>query len=123
VDKLQILHVDDEPEIRLLMAGTLQELGHVVITAGSVTEALRLAQGFRFNLCILDVRLPDGTGVELCQQLRKLQPNVPIVYYSAYAETNEQQQALAVCGDAYLKKPASMTELQKTSTGLLHHDE
>ena len=123
MDKLQILHVDDEPEIRLLMAGTLQELGHVVITAGSVTEALKLAQSFRFNLCILDVRLPDGTGVELCQQLRKLQPNVPIVYYSAYVETNEQQQALAVCGDAYLKKPASMAELERTITGLLHKEE
>ena len=105
------------------MAGTLQELGHIVITAGSVTEALKLAQSFRFNLCILDVRLPDGTGVELCQQLRKLQPNVPIVYYSAYAETNEQQQALAVCGDAYLKKPASMAELERTITGLLNKEE
>ena len=105
------------------MAGTLQELGHIVITAGSVTEALKLAQSFRFNLCILDVRLPDGTGVELCQQLRTLQPNVPIVYYSAYAETDEQQRALAVCGDAYLKKPASMAELERTITGLLHKNE
>ena len=115
----QILHVDDDPDIRLLMAGSLQEFGYRVVTAGTVAEALELARNFRFNLCILDVRLPDGTGIELCQQLHRLQPGVPILYYSAYADEAAQQQALSVCGDAYLKKPVSAEELQQTVAGLL----
>jgi two-component system response regulator PilR (NtrC family) len=113
VEKLRILHVDDDPEIRLLIAGSLQEFGYVVATAGTVEEALQLAADLKFNLCILDVRLPDGTGIELCQQLRELQPGVPIVYYSAYAEPVEQREALSVCGDGFIKKPASAADLQE----------
>ena len=112
-EKLRILHVDDDPEIRLLIAGSLQEFGYIVATAGTVEEALQLAGDLEFNLCILDVRLPDGTGIELCQQLRDLQPGVPIVYYSAYAEPVEQREALSVCGDGFIKKPASAAELQE----------
>jgi CheY-like chemotaxis protein len=120
--KAQILHVDDDPDVRLLMAASLQDFGYIVATAGSVAEALQLAQGVEFNLCILDVRLPDGTGIELCQQLRRLQPNVPIVYYSAYADDDSQEKALSVCGDAFIKKPFSAAEWEKTIAGFLNRD-
>jgi DNA-binding response OmpR family regulator len=117
--KLNILHVDDDPDIRLLMVGSLSEFGYNVVTAGTVAEALQLAGELSFSLCILDVRLPDGTGIELCQQLRKLQPGVPIAYYSAYADDAARKEALSVCGDAYLTKPISATELEKTIAALL----
>jgi DNA-binding response OmpR family regulator len=117
--RARILHVDDDPQIRLLMAGSLQEFGYDVITAGTVKEALQLATGMAFNLFILDVRLPDGTGVELCQLLRRLQPKVPVVYYTGYADEKSQQEALSQCGDAYLKKPASISEWEKTISALL----
>ena len=122
-DRAHILHVDDDPDVRLLMAGSLQGFGYVVVTAGTVAEALQLAKDLKFNLCILDVRLPDGTGIELCQSLRKLQPNVPIIYYSAYADEADQQKALSICGDAYLKKPISAAELEQTIAGLLNQEE
>jgi two-component system OmpR family response regulator len=117
--KAHILHVDDDPDIRLLMAGSLSEFGYTVVTAGTVAEAIQLAKEIPFSLCILDVRLPDGTGIELCQRLRKLQPGVPIVYYSAYADDAAQKEALSLCGDAYLRKPISATELEQTIAGLL----
>jgi len=79
IGKVHILHVDDDLDVRLPMARSLQEFDHVVLTAGAVAEALQLAKGLKLNLCILDVRLPDGTGIKLCQRLRKLQPDVPIV--------------------------------------------
>jgi CheY-like chemotaxis protein len=121
--RVRILHVDDDPEIRLLMAGLLRELGHVVVTAGTVAEALQLAKEVRFDLFILDMRLPDGSGIELCQQLRKLQPDVSIAYYTAYADDAAQREALSVCGDAYLKKPISIVEWEQAITGLLHRRE
>ncbi len=65
--------------MRLLMPALCKNLDDVVLTAGKVAEALQLANGLKLNLCILDVRLSDGTGIELCQRLRKLQPDVPIV--------------------------------------------
>lgn len=115
----QILHVDDDPDIRLLISASLREFGYVVATAGTVAEALELAERIKFDLFILDVRLPDGNGIELCQKVNRLQPKSPVVYYSAYASDEEQQAALSICGDAYLKKPVSAAVLEKTIAELL----
>src|SRR6266571_2289376 len=117
--KGRILHVDDDPDIRLLIAASLQEFGYVVATAGTNAEALELAQQFKFDLCILDVRLPDGSGIELCQKIHDYQPKIPVLYYSAYASDEEQEAALSVCGDAYLKKPVSAKQLKRTIVRVL----
>ena len=114
-----ILHVDDDPDIRLLISASLHEFGYVVATAGTNAEAMELASQLKFDLCILDVKLPDGSGIELCQKIQNLQPKVPVLYYSAYASDEEQEAALSVCGDAYLKKPVSATELEQTIAELL----
>jgi DNA-binding response OmpR family regulator len=76
----------------------------------------------KFDLFILDVRLPDGSGVDLCREIGELQPNIPVLYYSAYASDEEQEAALSVCGDAYLKKPVSMRKLEQTITSLLERE-
>ena len=116
---IHVMHVEDDPDFRLLISASLRDFGYFVATAGSVAEGLQLARELRFDLFILDVRLPDGTGIELCQQLLELQPGVPVVYYSAYASEEEQKAALAVCGDAYLKKPVSAECLEQTIARLL----
>ena len=118
--KAHVLHVDDDPDIRLLIAASLREFGYVVATARANAEALELVKQFKFDLCILDVRLPDGSGIELCQKIRQLQPDVPVLYYSAYASDEEQEAALSVCGDAYLKKPVLATKLEQTIAELLN---
>jgi CheY-like chemotaxis protein len=115
----QILHVDDDPDIRLMMSACLREFGYVVATAATNAEALELAKRIKFDLFILDVRLPDGNGIELCQKVNQLQPNSPVVYYSAYASNEEQKAALSVAGDAYLKKPVSVRVLEQTIAELL----
>jgi len=115
----QILHVDDDPDLRLLISASLQNFGYTVATAGTCAEALALAQKFRFDLFILDVRLPDGNGIDLCQAVNRLQPHSPVLYYSAYASDEEQEAALSVAGDAYLKKPVSASILEATVAELL----
>ena len=115
----QILHVDDDPDLRLLISASLQGFGYVVATAGTCSEALELAEKVKFDLFILDVRLPDGNGIELCRKVNELQPGKPVVYYSAYASNEEQESALAIAGDAYLKKPVSAAVLEKTVADLL----
>ena len=118
----QILHVDDEPDIRLLISASLQDFGYTVATAATCAEALQLAEKVKFDLFILDVRLPDGNGIELCQKVNQLQPGKPVVYYSAYASDEEQESALAIAGDAYLKKPVSAAVLEQTIAELLNCD-
>ena len=115
----QILHVDDDPDIRLLISASLQDFGYVVATAGTMAEALALAEKIKFDLFILDVRLPDGNGIDLCREVNQLQPGKPVLYYSAYASDEEQEAALSIAGDAYLKKPVSAAVLQQTIAELL----
>ncbi|MFN2509189.1 MAG: response regulator [Chthoniobacterales bacterium] len=117
--KARILHVDDHQDTRLMMAALLAECGYGVLTAGSVAEALEMVREISFDLYILDVRLPDGTGVELCENLRRSHPAIPILYYSAYGDDADHQAALARCGDAYLRKPVSIAEIEKTVARLL----
>ncbi len=102
-----------------MMAALLQDCGYGVMTAGSVAEGLELAKEITFDLYILDVRLPDGTGVELCKKLRAARPDVPILYYSAYGNEADHQTALGACGDAYLKKPVSIAEIESLITQML----
>jgi len=102
-----------------MMAALLQERGYGVLTAGSVAEGLQLAKEISFDLFILDVRLPDGTGVELCRQLREMRPGIPILYYSAYGDAAEVERALATCGDAYLKKPVCIADIENLVAKLL----
>jgi DNA-binding response OmpR family regulator len=117
--KARILHVDDHQDTRLMMAALLQDRGYGVLTAGSVAEALELTKDIAFDLYILDVRLPDGTGVELCQKLRKMRPGVPIIYYSAYGDVEDVDRSLAVCGDAYFKKPVCIADIEDMVARLL----
>src|SRR5213080_2252965 len=89
--KTHVLHIDDDPDIRLLISASLRDFGCVVATAGTKAEALELAKQFKFDLCILDVRLPDGSGIELCQNILDLQPKVPVLYYSPMPVTRNRK--------------------------------
>jgi DNA-binding response OmpR family regulator len=117
--KARILHVDDHQDTRLMMAALLQDRGYGVLTAGTVAEALELANEVAFDLYILDVRLPDGTGVDLCRKLHEMRPGVPVLYYSAYGDAPEVESALAICGDAYLKKPVCIADMEDLVARLL----
>ena len=101
------------------MSALLQDRGYGVLTAGSMGEALELAKEINFDLYILDVRLPDGTGVELCQKLHETRPGVPVLYYSAYGDAAEVERSLAICGDAYLKKPVCIADIENLVARLL----
>ena len=101
------------------MAALLQDRGYGVLTAGNLAEALELAKEITFDLYILDVRLPDGTGVALCQKLHEISPGIPILYYSAYGDAAEVEGSLAICGDAYLKKPVCIADIENLVARLL----
>lgn len=119
--KARILHVDDHQDTRLMMATLLADNGYGVMTVGTVAEALALVQESDFDLFLLDIRLPDGTGIELCQKLRAIRPSVPVLYYSAYGYDAAHQAALATCGDAYLRKPVSIEEVEAAIVRLLNN--
>lgn len=102
-----------------MMAALLADSGYGVMTAGSVAEGLELASEIRFDLFILDVRLPDGTGIELCEKIRGLHPDAPVMYYSAYGDNPETEAAVAKSGDTFLRKPLCIADIEAAVTRLL----
>jgi CheY-like chemotaxis protein len=68
-------------------------------------EALQLARTQEFDLYVLDKRLPDGTGLDLCKLLMALTPNVPCIFYSGDAYAFHREEAIAAGADAYIAKP------------------
>jgi DNA-binding response OmpR family regulator len=76
-----------------------------VVTASGMEEAIRLSQTEKFDLYVLDKRLPDGSGIELCQRLQRLTPGVPCIFYSGDAYEIHRLQAMQAGADAYVAKP------------------
>ena len=114
-----ILLVEDHEDTRLLISILLRESGYSVTSASTLTDGLVLAQSQRFNLYLLDNLLPDGTGIELCRQVRGFDPETPVVFYSGAATREDRQQAAAAGAQAYLTKPDCFDDLVQTISLLL----
>jgi len=84
---LRILAVDDDPLVRVTLAALLEDMGHVVVSAESGRQAIDAFDGGgRFDLLVTDYAMPGMTGAELAQSLRAVQPELPIVVATGYAE-------------------------------------
>ena len=103
--KCRILVVDDHEDTPEMLKLLLAESDYEVYPAYTMEEAMRLAQTHEFDLYVLDKRLPDGTGMELCEQLHLLTPGVPCIFYTGDAYEIHRQQAFAAGADAYVAKP------------------
>lgn len=106
-----ILVVDDDPEIRRLLGKYLDGQGFRVSLAGSKAECeARLAEA-RIDLLVLDVMLPDGSGLDLCRGLRERLPRLSIILLTALKEDVDRIIGLEFGADDYLGKPFNPREL------------
>ena len=110
-DKKRILFVDDDDDTCEMIVVCFPQFEFV--TADSMAAGLRLAQSRRFDLFLLDNWLPDGTGIELCRQIRQFDPCTPVVFYSAVANESDIQHALSAGAQAYVVKPESIEKLER----------
>lgn len=117
----QILIVEDEEALARMIGWQLEAAGYEVELATNGTAALQYASAYRPDVVILDLRLPDIHGYEVCQQLRKLYHPwvVPILMLTALNQPIDQLRGFAHGADAYLTKPCEMSELLKTINLLL----
>jgi DNA-binding response OmpR family regulator len=115
----RILCVDNDEDICSMLTVLLKSSGYIVITAKSISEALELAQSEHFELYILDGSLPDGHGIDLCRQIRVLDPKTPILFYSASTRNSDRQAALESGAQAFIAKPDALDELETTILRLL----
>lgn len=115
--KICILCVEDDRDTCELIAILFPDCD--IVFAGSLDEGTRLFESKHFDLCILDNWLPDGSGIELCQRLRALDKNVPIVFASAAGYKTDIEKALDAGAQEYLVKPYDPEKLQKIVKKLL----
>ncbi|HKC63484.1 MAG TPA: response regulator, partial [Pyrinomonadaceae bacterium] len=80
--KCRILYVDDHEDTSFMLTHLLGQSDYEVVTAPSIDRALELVGEEKFDLYVLDKRLPDGSGLDLCRRLNELTPHVPVIFYS-----------------------------------------
>ena len=117
----QIVVVEDHAPIARLLTTQLERLGYAVHTETHGRAALRYAAEHQPDLVILDLRLPDMSGYEVCKELRKLYHAwvVPILMVTGMDQPIDQLRGFAYGADAYLTKPFELTELLATIAQLL----
>jgi len=103
--KCCVLCVDDHHDTSEMLQLLLAKEDYEVETAGTMEEACRLAAAKQFDLFVLDRRLPDASGLELCQRLQQIAPGVPCIFYSGDAYELHRREAIAAGAAAYVAKP------------------
>jgi two-component system OmpR family response regulator len=107
----RVLVVDDEPNIVDVIAMALRYQGFEVESAGTGAAALAAVAGFRPDIIVLDVMLPDMEGFDVAERLGAQRARVPIVFLTARDATQDKIRGLTLGGDDYVTKPFSLEEL------------
>ena len=110
-DHGRLLVVDDEPFLRDAVSASLTFLGFQVTTAGTGTDALRLARERPFDLVVLDVMLPDTDGFDVVRRLRRDGSRLPVIFLTAKDTQDDKVTGLTIGGDDYMTKPFGLEEL------------
>ena len=108
----RVLVVDDEPDIRELLELTLVKMGLGVDSVGTVAEAKARLREDRFDLCLTDMRLADGEGLELVRHIAGLGDDLPVAVITAYGSADNAVAALKAGAFDYVSKPVGLEQLR-----------
>src|SRR5215216_1377601 len=117
--KGRILLVEDHQDTLEIIHLSMQILGYEVSSASTLADAFILAGDGDFDLYLVDGKLPDGTGIEFCKQIRKFDFKTPILFCSASAYPYNIEEAMAAGAQDYLTKPVDLAILEQTISKLL----
>ncbi len=128
----RVLLVEDNPDSAVYAQRVLEKAGHRVVLSGSVEDAVAKVQRDRFDLILMDVMLPDGSGFEATRRIREHEksqnsPRIPVVALTAHALLEYRDQAYSAEMDDYLTKPIRqetlLSTVKKWSKAALHSGE
>jgi len=117
--KSTVLVVDDEPDIRELLELTLIKMGIGVVVAGSVGEAKDRLSETRFDLCLTDMRLRDGEGLDLVRHIANLGFDLPVAVITAFGSAENAVAALKAGAFDYVSKPIGLDQLRALVNSVL----
>src|SRR5258706_1367981 len=108
----RVLVVDDEPDIRELLELTLVKMGLGVTAVESIAEAKERLKDGRYDLCLTDMRLGDGEGLELVRHIGGLAGDLPVAVITAHGSTENAVAALKAGAFDYVSKPVGLEQLR-----------
>jgi DNA-binding NtrC family response regulator len=118
----RLLIVDDESSIRTALFRALEKRGYSIVTAGSLTEAEKLASGEQaLDLLLVDVRLPDGNGMDLMERIQKNHPGCQAVILTGFGTIHDAVEATKRGAFHYVTKPFNIDELLTLVDKALEH--
>lgn len=115
----KILLVDDNKGQRVTLESILKRSGFSVTSADCGTAALNAAQQDQFAAALLDIKMPDITGIDVLRELKQNQPEMTVIMMTGYAETEYAIDALNAGASAYVLKPANIEQLKMLLTQAL----
>src|SRR5271169_4475375 len=108
-----VLVVDDEPDLCELLSITLRRMDLSPRTANTVVAAQRLLKSEQFDLCLTDMQLPDGDGLDLVQWIQQYSPSVPVAVITAHGNMETAVRALKAGAFDFVSKPLDLAGLRK----------
>jgi DNA-binding response OmpR family regulator len=109
--KPHILIVEDDEDTRFVYSVLFQMEGYQVTHVGTISDGLARVLSTNYDLIVMDVRLPDGDGVDLCKQMRTFNRVTPIMFVSAAAYQKDVERGMKAGAQAYVTKPAAAEDL------------
>jgi two-component system response regulator PilR (NtrC family) len=113
------LVVDDEPDIRELLELTLGRMNIDTRSAATLQQAIDLLQTENFDVCLTDMRLPDGNGIDLVRHIQKHELNVPVAVITAYGNMETAVEALKAGAFDFVSKPVDLNVLRNLVKSVL----
>ena len=110
---IRALIVDDEPDICQLAEITLNRMNIDTLSAYNLQDARQLLQENEFNLCLTDMNLPDGNGIELVQHIQSEFPHIPVAVITAYGNVESAVSALKAGAFDFIAKPVDLAVLRR----------
>ena len=115
----RVLYIEDHEDTRELVTLVLEQRRFEVVSGSTIATGVALAESQHFDLYLLDSWLPDGSGLDLCRQIREFDKVTPIVFYSAAAYEIDRDLAIKSGAQAYLTKPSQPSELCQIVSALI----
>ncbi len=106
----KILIIDDDEDLSFIISDMLEGYGYNVTCAENSEKAFELLENNTYHIILLDINLPDSTGFEICEELRRTS-TTPVIFASARTSETDRITGFDIGGDDYLPKPYSMKEL------------
>lgn len=107
-----ILIIDDEPDIRGLLSMTLERMGYTTQCAENIKHAVELLSENTFNLCLTDLRLPDGNGIDIVKRIQTSANQIPVIVITAHGSIDVAIEAMKYGAFDFINKPVDLNNLR-----------